>query len=52
MRHGPFAIDQAARDRWMSLMNAALDETRLPVDVDRVLREFFESTATFMMNRG
>lgn len=52
MRHGPFAIDQKARDRWMSLMNAALDETRLPVEVDRVLREFFDSTATFMMNRG
>jgi hemoglobin len=41
MRHGPFAIDQKARDRWISLMNAALDETRLPVEVDRVLREFF-----------
>ncbi len=52
MRHGPFAIDQKARDRWMSLMNAALDETRLPVEVDRVLREVFDSTATFMMNRG
>src|SRR5258708_956333 len=52
MRHGPFAIDQAARDRWMRLMNAALDETRLPVEADRVLREFFGSTATFMINRG
>jgi len=52
MRHGPFVIDQRARDRWMSLMNAALDETRLPVEVDRVLREFFDSTATFMINRG
>jgi hemoglobin len=52
MRHGPFAIDQRARDRWISLMNAALDETRLPVEADRVLREFFDSTATFMINRG
>jgi hemoglobin len=52
MRHGPFAIDQTARDRWMRLMNTALDETRLPAEVDRVLREFFGSTATFMINRG
>jgi hemoglobin len=51
-RHGPFVIDQAARDRWIRLMNAALDETRLPVEADRALREFFDSTATFMINRG
>jgi len=27
MRHAPFAVGQAARDRWMEIMSAALDET-------------------------
>ncbi len=30
MRHAPFAIDKAARDRWIELMTAALNETDLP----------------------
>ena len=51
MRHAPFPIGQAARDRWMQLMNAALAEAALPPDAEAVLREFFEATATFMMNR-
>jgi hemoglobin len=51
MRHGPFAIDQSARNRWMQLMDRALQETELPADADATLRRFFESTATFMMNR-
>ena len=50
-RHAPFAIDQRARDRWVALMTNALDETALPEDADGILRAFFQSTATFMMNR-
>jgi hemoglobin len=51
MRHAPFAIHQAGRDRWMELMTAALDEAKLPAEADAVLREFLGSTATFMINR-
>jgi hemoglobin len=51
MRHMPFAIDAAVRDRWVALMNRALDEAALPPDVTLLLREFFASTATFMINR-
>ena len=51
MRHALFPIGQAARDRWMKLMNAALSEAALPEEADAMLREFFESTATFMINR-
>jgi len=51
MRHAPFAIGTAARDRWVQLMTAALDEAMLPRDADLVLRAFFESTATFLLNR-
>ena len=51
MRHAPFAIGKAARDRWVELMNRALEQSRFSGDVDRLLREFFDSTATFMLNR-
>ena len=51
MRHGPFPVDRAARDRWMKLMNQALDAAQLPAEVRQVLVEYFESTATAMMNR-
>ena len=52
MRHAPFAIDPAARDRWMLLMNRALDQAQLPDDVTSLLREFFDGVATFMINRS
>lgn len=51
MRHVPFAIDQAARNRWIALMNNALHEAALPPEVDSMLRQFFDGVATFMINR-
>lgn len=51
MRHNPFAIDQAARTSWMRLMTAALDEVNLPADAREILESFFDSTATFLINR-
>jgi hemoglobin len=51
MRHGPFHIDERARNRWIELMEQALVETRLPEDVTKVLRTFFNDAATFMINR-
>ena len=50
MRHMPFRLDEAARDRWVALMNRALDEVALPADVTVLLREFFAATATFLRN--
>jgi hemoglobin len=52
MRHNPFAIDQAARNRWIELMDGALRQTQLPPEVDQTLRAFFDSVATFMINRA
>jgi hemoglobin len=51
-RHAPFAIDERARNRWVTLMTHALDQAAFPPEVDAVLRQFFEATATFMINRG
>ncbi len=50
-RHAPFAIDQAARDRWMQLMNNAFGEAALPEEAEQVLRKFFDGMSSFMINR-
>ena len=51
MRHASFPVNQAARDRWMKLMESALAEVEMPTDAKQILRSYFESTATAMMNR-
>lgn len=51
MRHAPFPVTPAARDRWLKLMSNALLETQLPHTVEQTLRDFFESTASFLQNR-
>jgi hemoglobin len=51
MRHAPFPVDQAARDRWMKLMENALAQVEMPEEAKQILRSYFESTATAMMNR-
>jgi hemoglobin len=51
MRHARFAISSEARDRWLELMCAALDEVRLPKEADSVLRAFFDATSTFLINQ-
>jgi hemoglobin len=51
MRHMPFAIDQRARDRWIVLMDRALDEVEFPADVTALMRDFLAQVATFMINR-
>lgn len=50
-RHAPFPIDRIARDRWVTLMEQALEETQLPEEAVATLRPFFDSVATFLMNR-
>ncbi|MBN1965746.1 MAG: globin [Anaerolineae bacterium] len=52
MRHAPFPIDQAARDRWMRLMVRALNEADLPPEAIDRLRAYFAASATFMINQG
>ena len=52
MRHVRFAIGQAARNRWLELMTQAVDEAMLPREAADILRSFFDSTATFLINKG
>ena len=51
MRHLPFAIGEAERDRWLELMEAAMDETGVGDEVRAVLVPFFAQVADFMRNR-
>ena len=51
MRHNPFAIDLAARDRWMTLMTNAMKGVKFDPEVAETLKLFFEQSATFMINQ-
>jgi hemoglobin len=50
MRHMPFPIDAGARNAWVALMDHAIEEAALPEDAAQLLRGFFHSTATFLIN--
>lgn len=51
MRHAPFAIGQAERDAWMRHMEEAVLAEELSSEAEKPLMEYFERTATFLMNR-
>jgi hemoglobin len=52
MRHAPFPVDRAARDRWVELMTNALEGAAFPDEVKRILIAYFESSATAMINQS
>lgn len=51
MRHAPFAVNERSRDRWIELMMAAMEETKLPAEAHQILEAFFRHTADFLRNR-
>jgi hemoglobin len=51
MRHMPFRIDIAARDRWLALMTSAMDETGVQGESREWLEQFFFQIADFMRNQ-
>ena len=50
-RHLPFQIDQAARDRWMQLMENAFRNASLPAEAGQRLHQFLNEMSTFMINQ-
>jgi hemoglobin len=52
VRHAPFHINHAARERWMQLMTAALEEAAFPPEADQFVRTFLGEIATFLINRA
>ncbi|HYU86264.1 MAG TPA: globin [Kribbellaceae bacterium] len=50
MRHMPFAVTPSARDRWLELMRAALDEVALEPDRDQEIWTYLVMAAHSMVN--
>jgi hemoglobin len=50
MRHQPFRIDPAGRDRWLAAMRAAVAEAGAAPDVAEQLLRYFEMGAEAMRN--
>lgn len=50
MRHAAFPIDGAAAARWVSLMDASLDEAGIEGEPAGLLRAFFADAAAFLIN--
>ena len=51
MRHAPFSIGKAERDRWLLLMSEAMRECEVPDSISTDLWKFLEHVADFMRNR-
>ena len=52
MRHAPFKIDRAARDRWMEMMGRAVAQAEIDPQAAELLLRFFDAMATFLINRA
>lgn len=50
MRHLPFRVGEAERDRWMHLMGKAMEEVEMSEEVAATLHSFFAQVADFMRN--
>jgi hemoglobin len=51
MRHFPFAIGPAERDRWLVHMRVAIAELAPPSDVADAFEHYFDNAAEAMRNR-
>ena len=50
MRHAPFVVGDAQRDRWLVHMRAAVESLGPPPDIATALDEYFEYAADAMRN--
>jgi hemoglobin len=50
MRHVPFRIDEAQRDRWLRHMRDALDRMELPAEQDETLWNYLNTAAHTLQN--
>lgn len=52
MRHAPFPVTAAARDRWLHHFRAGLDAVELTPEQDAQFWAYVQHAATFMINTG
>lgn len=50
-RHAPFHVNEAARDRWVQLMDNAFASADLPEAAVSVMKPFLANVATFLINQ-
>jgi hemoglobin len=50
MRHASFEINFRARDRWVKIMDEAMNEAEIPSDTASALHTFFFQVADFLRN--
>ncbi len=50
MRHAPFAIDEAMRDRWLACMRGAVDDVAPPAEIETALWGYATMAAEAMRN--
>lgn len=50
MRHHPYAITSAMRDRWVDHMLTTIDEIGIQEPARTLMRDYFERGATFLIN--
>lgn len=50
MRHAPFAVTPAAKERWLVHFRAGLDEVALPPEQDAQFWDYVTHAAQFMVN--
>ena len=50
MRHAPFVVDEAARDRWLFHFRAGLDKAALSPEHDAQFWAYVQHAANFMVN--
>lgn len=50
MRHAPFQIGIAERDRWLKLMDEAMEEVKVPKGEQLNVKTFFNQVANFLKN--
>jgi len=50
MRHAPFAVTSAARDRWLVHFRAGLDKAALAPELDEQFWAYVQHAANFMIN--
>ncbi|GAA1869550.1 globin [Actinomadura bangladeshensis] len=50
MRHVPFVIDEAQRDRWLKHMRDAVEELELPEPLEKQLWDYFTMAARSLVN--
>lgn len=51
MRHVPFAIGQAEHDAWLAHMRTALDELKLPEQLETMMWDYLVMAAKTLINR-